>query len=452
MLNTTSMVNQSQGSGSTDLTGKLIIKARLGDDIRRIPIYNEELTYDELILMMQRVFRGTLETNEEVTIKYADEDGDLITIFDDSDMNLAIQMSRILKITIFTKAHPQSGNKQQLGGTTGIRNELMQIRNQVNKLLDQLAVETPDGISPESTVPTVSVVKPNIKTQEEVHTEATPSLAPSQATYEPAFDPLTAGLNNSTQQVTNFGKTADRPASPVESVNSVSSATQLRQQQPPQQQPQQPATQTSMDSLHQSFGMMPQQNQNQAFPPQTQNPEQMQTTYQQGAQPPMPAASTQVVPPAQTQNQPSNYAGTTQYGQQPVQHTNPPMTSQQYTAPNMQAPGMNSAPQANYGPPGSSYNPYDQQQVQDQRQQPSPKVANQYGGSPQAPQPTPYGQPANPMPQQNQQGFHQQPRGPPATQPGYNMPQGQVPPGGPNPHRLFGRGSYRPRQPGIGYQ
>ena len=40
-----------------DLTGKLMIKACLGSDIRRIPIHNDDLTYDELVLMMQRVFR-----------------------------------------------------------------------------------------------------------------------------------------------------------------------------------------------------------------------------------------------------------------------------------------------------------------------------------------------------------------------------------------------------------
>ena len=36
-----------------DLTGNLIIKATLGDDIRRIPIHNEDITYDELILMSE---------------------------------------------------------------------------------------------------------------------------------------------------------------------------------------------------------------------------------------------------------------------------------------------------------------------------------------------------------------------------------------------------------------
>ena len=65
-----------------DLTGKLIIKAKLGDDIRRIPIHNEDITYDELILMMQRLFKGNLDPKDEVILKYKDEDGDLITIND----------------------------------------------------------------------------------------------------------------------------------------------------------------------------------------------------------------------------------------------------------------------------------------------------------------------------------------------------------------------------------
>lgn len=61
-----------------DLSGKLIIKARLegDDDIRRIPINNEDITYDELLLMMQRVFRGKLTSSDEVTVKYRDEGGE----------------------------------------------------------------------------------------------------------------------------------------------------------------------------------------------------------------------------------------------------------------------------------------------------------------------------------------------------------------------------------------
>ena len=53
-----------------DLTGKLIIKASLGDDIRRIPIHNEDMTYDDLILMMHRVFRYTENAKERINILF----------------------------------------------------------------------------------------------------------------------------------------------------------------------------------------------------------------------------------------------------------------------------------------------------------------------------------------------------------------------------------------------
>ena len=76
------------------MTGKLVIKASLGDDIRRIPIHNEDITYDELILMMQRVFRDQLSPSDDVALKYKDEDGDLITLFDSADLATALQISR----------------------------------------------------------------------------------------------------------------------------------------------------------------------------------------------------------------------------------------------------------------------------------------------------------------------------------------------------------------------
>lgn len=56
-----------------DFGGKLVIKAQFGDDLRRILIHNEELTYDELVLMMQRVFKPKLDNLESFIIKYKDE-------------------------------------------------------------------------------------------------------------------------------------------------------------------------------------------------------------------------------------------------------------------------------------------------------------------------------------------------------------------------------------------
>lgn len=65
--------NAMQPFQQLDLSGKLVIKVQFGDDIRRFQIHNEALTYDELILMMQRVFRGKLNSNDDITIKYKDE-------------------------------------------------------------------------------------------------------------------------------------------------------------------------------------------------------------------------------------------------------------------------------------------------------------------------------------------------------------------------------------------
>ena len=49
------------------------VQVQLCDDIRVIPIHNEDITYDELVLMMQRVFKGQLSPEDEVSIKYKDE-------------------------------------------------------------------------------------------------------------------------------------------------------------------------------------------------------------------------------------------------------------------------------------------------------------------------------------------------------------------------------------------
>lgn len=68
--------NQRDGAFSflpMDLSGKLIVKAKLADDVRKVPIFNEDITYDELLLMLQRVFRGKLRNTDDVTLKYTDE-------------------------------------------------------------------------------------------------------------------------------------------------------------------------------------------------------------------------------------------------------------------------------------------------------------------------------------------------------------------------------------------
>ncbi len=47
------------------------IKARLGTDVRRIPVYSEDLTYDDLVRRLVRVFH----VSSDVVIKYLDDGG-----------------------------------------------------------------------------------------------------------------------------------------------------------------------------------------------------------------------------------------------------------------------------------------------------------------------------------------------------------------------------------------
>lgn len=117
-----------------DLSGKLIIKACYGDDIRRIPIHNDDLTYDELVLMMQRVFKGSLDPEEDILLKYKDEDGDLITITDNSDLSFAIQYCRVLRLTIIDTTAKSTNH---ISAHT-IKN-LREIRDAVNRFLDESA-------------------------------------------------------------------------------------------------------------------------------------------------------------------------------------------------------------------------------------------------------------------------------------------------------------------------
>lgn len=128
----------SNGLGKLDnsVAGQLIIKASVGDDIRRIPILNDDLTYDELILMMQRVFRGVLETNEELVLKYKDEDGDLVSLTDTNDLSHAINYSRVLRLTIL-KQNAAANETSNLVDTEVVK-ELRIIRDKVNHLLDKV--------------------------------------------------------------------------------------------------------------------------------------------------------------------------------------------------------------------------------------------------------------------------------------------------------------------------
>lgn len=113
-----------------------ILKVRLGNDLRRLVLYNTHISYDDLVLMLQRVYGGKLKSTDEVTLKYYDDDDDLITIADADDFAHAREYSStgIVKVVIYVNGcHTGYG---QLINPKDMRRELADVRNKVNSLVD----------------------------------------------------------------------------------------------------------------------------------------------------------------------------------------------------------------------------------------------------------------------------------------------------------------------------
>ncbi|XP_040280873.1 protein TFG isoform X1 [Bufo bufo] len=393
-------------NGQLDLSGKLIIKAQLGEDIRRIPIHNEDITYDELVLMMQRVFRGKLLTNDEVTIKYKDEDGDLITIFDSSDLSFAIQCSRILKLTLFVNGQPRPLESSQV---KYLRRELIELRNKVNRLLDCLEPPTEPGI-PSSSIPDTETVDG----REEKPAAPDSSVKPSthvMAASMSAFDPLKNPEEINKNVMSAFGLAEDHvsgpPSAPVEerssTPDSIASSSSAHPPGVQQQQPYQGAQQPG-----QIEGQMYQQYPQQPGYPTAQGQPQAQPQQQYGMQ----------------------YPGYNQQTAQAAQQF--PGYSQQAA----QAPGFQGQPQ--------------QLPAQAPQQYPAGSYPPQTYTT-QASQPAGYN-----VPPASQPGMAPSQPGSYQPRPGFTPPPGSTvtpPPSGPNPYSRnrapFGQGY---AQPGPGYR
>ncbi|XP_071492107.1 uncharacterized protein [Diadema antillarum] len=406
-----------------DLSNKLIIKAQLGDDIRRIPIHNEDITYDELVLMMQRVYRGKLNPSDEVVIKYKDEDGDLITIFDSTDLSFAIQCSRILKITLFVNGQPRPIEGDQI---KNLRKELQTIRNQVNHLLDSLepptAYEKPEGKHLDR-----SKVNPKSRTKGENAPEEPAEVKPAVNSAQTAmFDPYKQPAANPAV-MSSFGidkDAADRPASPADSVSSRSSNLSQQQQQQQQTRPQQPpanqpgAPQAQPGAPGGVQGMSPAHQPHPGQQPGAPSPQQ-----QQQQQPYAPIPTSQSATPGpygaasmgypqgnmpQPQQQPS---ASQAYGQAPSPYVTPQQQQQQqpqaggYYPPHSQAQQQGQPQQQQQQQQQPAYNPqqqtpYSGYQPQQQQQQPYTAGAGAAPGMPAPGMPgnpyarnTPYGRP-----------------------------------------------------------
>ncbi|VDN85271.1 unnamed protein product [Brugia pahangi] len=84
--------------------GKVVtttLKARYGSDVRKMTIHHsDDMSYNDLVLMMQRIFK--LQSSTNISLKYKDEDGDYITLADDTDLLLALQTETKLSIIVLS--------------------------------------------------------------------------------------------------------------------------------------------------------------------------------------------------------------------------------------------------------------------------------------------------------------------------------------------------------------
>lgn len=125
----------------TDLSGKIVFKVKLDKEIKKIVIHNDDINYNELLLMMQRIFSEKIKPTDDILMKYTDEENDLITLSNDSDVLLALQSSKILKLTLFLKNEQSdreaSNNTEEILNPNEIVKELYNIRMGIDKFLEK---------------------------------------------------------------------------------------------------------------------------------------------------------------------------------------------------------------------------------------------------------------------------------------------------------------------------
>ncbi|XP_050533307.1 protein TFG-like isoform X2 [Daktulosphaira vitifoliae] len=130
--------------------------------------------------MMQRIFNGKLTANDDLTIKYKDEDGDLVTVFDSQDLSFALQTSRVLKLQVFMNDLNQSkDHSKSILNAEELKKQLRDIRNAVTQMLDIIDVPREENSSN---------ICPNSIQPDEVNVIPTQQPADNGITKE--FDPL----------------------------------------------------------------------------------------------------------------------------------------------------------------------------------------------------------------------------------------------------------------------
>lgn len=128
----------------------------------------------ELLLIIIRIFQGKLSNQDEIKIKYLDDEKDKITLTNDDDLKLALYFKRQLHLFVSNnKVSTEKGKETAIKKSANMiegelfRDELRQIRNSVQTILDTLPLvnqttredsTTNKIVSQSKTVPNVSPI------------------------------------------------------------------------------------------------------------------------------------------------------------------------------------------------------------------------------------------------------------------------------------------------------
>eukprot|EP00128_Syssomonas_multiformis_P003857 Colp12_sorted_trinity150504_noHs@23925 len=354
----------------TDLSGKMVIKATLGEEIRRIPLINDDLTYDELILMMQRIFRGKITPADEILIKYKDEDGDLVTISDNVDLAHAKLNMKVLRIHLFLNVSSGGhSHSTPVPNVEEVKKELTAMRDRLNELIGKLEIAQQQAVKDkEAAKPAAAEVdqKPAAvrlnssdienflggsgEKKDAIHPSVGSMFQQKQGQSQPIAQPRQAQPTSSTQ----YGPPPPFTNAPGPAPQQQSHTGYQQQPQPiPQQQQQQPVLpqqqQQQMQQPQQQPQVMPQVQPQ--MPHQVVAPQQPQ--QQQG-----PPAQQPQYPPQGYYAQPAQQAGAGQPAPYPGQFATPSGPQgymPQGPAPQQQPPQSGAVQPTGYAPSHPSY-------------------------------------------------------------------------------------------------
>ncbi|KAF9394445.1 hypothetical protein BGX21_010367 [Mortierella sp. AD011] len=429
----------------------VIIKFKCAGTNLRVPIAQVP-TFNELCFIVQRLFRSELSADlDNLVLRYEDDDGDLITVREDTDISHAISLSNLVKLTVNDKVtHPIVVPMEQLPKklvgmdekqtVAAVAVALIDLQERIGQALKVIQLQHPGSINSSTHTATTGTggqqnkssnggvggdtqhtmeSKPLVLSAESLDQLLEPrrniltrqtSVSSQASSHQHALSPAMRNQGASQPAVSNVGNQLQQQPTQTWTAQSTPTANGIQpsitspvptappHQQPQQQQayaqyvagiPSQPQPQPQPQPQQQ------QQLQQHQYVAQNQNQMNQQSQAQALQQQPQPQVQPQAQQqPLQQQQQPL------QQQQQPLQQQQQPLQQQQQP---LQHQHQQQTPYLQHAFPSNTYTQQQQHQPPQQQQYPNQPS---YGSAPNGP--VPFGRSGSMYLPQQQQQLHQQ--------------------------------------------